>query len=554
MTLYPFSSNIPTPTRRSPQAQQRVDELATKIFTPYELQKLRTYIPGIRFVIEEAEQYSQNILEDDPREELITKLRKFVGSVYIYDILTNLMRDINERVRRATDSALGETSVSQMAKLVNALRGFVAYGVDVDGAVKGTDGRILDADQKAANAQVYLYRIPADVLAKITLLQDYRSDPTVGPDNKEQRLEQSIPGVPGPGGVGLVPDITSGCDIHRLPVSGIASTSQAKYIRAFKLSHNALPSYSLLLGGDPTDCSIPARLIQQLASSEIDCSYLGIHHRERLSALGLDFPPDVKLAVVKSRQAVKKDFYQPRPGAAAVNYADTFSNNDRGIQVKTIDGTQSVVVHAHPFINGNPLAGTVPIDDFRFTSEYTTAAAGDTEAVKSAGMKPFYTFDNVIAKFIKRDILSFNRLRTSILNNIDQWAKSNGALLMVNNTGGTKGGPGYYSDLLTADYFVSGLPQPGCPSGSAPVFYDRDPSDPKARVVDQYIVAADNTLVENPDARYGPICQRRKGVRDIMSGAPDIDAMGGYANFPQHFMRAYRKRKPAARKSTRSRR
>eukprot|EP00899_Mesostigma_viride_P025462 jgi/Mesvir1/60/Mv18875-RA.1 len=168
--------------------------------------------------------------------------------------------------------------------------------------------------------------------------------------------------------------------------------------------------------------------------------------------------------------------------------------------------------------------------------------------------KTFYTFPNIIHKFIKRDILSFNRLRTSILNNVDQWAKSNGALLSVNETAGVKGGPGYYSKLLSADYFVSGLPQPGCPSGSAPVFYDRDPSDPKARVVDQYIVAADNTLVENPDARYGPICQRRKGVRDIMSGAPDIDAMGGYANFPQHFMRAYRKRKPAARKSTRSRR
>eukprot|EP00899_Mesostigma_viride_P026789 jgi/Mesvir1/7295/Mv19111-RA.1 len=496
MTLYPFSSNIPTPTRRSPQAQQRVDELATKIFTPYELQKLRTYIPGIRFVIEEAEQYQQNILEDDPTEELKTKLRKFVGSVYIYDILTNLMRDINERVRRATDSALGETSISQMAKLVNALRGFVAYGVDVDGAVKGTTGN-LDADQKAANAEVYLYRIPADVLAKITLLQDYVT-PAAGAGTVEQRLEVAVPGVPGPGGVGTIPGARS--DIHRLPVSGIASTSQAKYIRAFKLSHNALPSYSLLLGGDPTDCSIPARLIQQLASPVIDCSYLGVHHRERLSALGLDFPPDVKLAVVKSRHSVMPTYYN--------------TPYDRGHRKLYPDMEQDILL----------------------------------------GQPAFYTFPNIIHKFIKRDILSFNRLRTSILNNIDQWAKSNGALLMVNKTGGIKGGPGYYSDLLTADYFVSGLPQPGCPSGSAPVFYDRDPSDPKARVVDQYIVAADNTLVENPDARYGPICQRRKGVRDIMSGAPDIDAMGGYANFPQHFMRAYRKRKPAARKSTRSRR
>eukprot|EP00899_Mesostigma_viride_P014544 jgi/Mesvir1/23090/Mv17207-RA.1 len=478
MTLYPFSSNIPTPTRRSPQAQQRVDELATKIFTPYELQKLRTYIPGIRFVIEEAEQYSQNILEDDPTEELKTKLRKFVGSVYIYDILTNLMRDINERVRRSTDSALGETSIPQMAKLVNALRG--------------------------------------------------------------------------------------------LPVSGISASSQPQYIRAFKLSHNALPSYSLLLGGDPTDCSIPARLIQQLASPEIDCSYLGIHHRERLSALGLDFPPDVKLAVVKSRQAVKPTYYNtPATTAAIANYNQTWSPNLAGTAVTNINGKVSdTTLFAHPYSSGDPAGGGIPNDDLRFTSEYYDPVAARDHATRRlippadpveeedilVGQKAFYTFPNIIHKFIKRDILSFNRLRTSILNNIDQWAKSNGALLMVNNTGGTKGGPGYYSDLLTADYFVSGLPQPGCPSGSAPVFYDRDPSDPKARVVDQYIVAADNTLVENPDARYGPICQRRKGVRDIMSGAPDIDAMGGYANFPQHFMRAYRKRKPAARKSTRSRR
>eukprot|EP00899_Mesostigma_viride_P000925 jgi/Mesvir1/10833/Mv03537-RA.1 len=491
MTLYPFSSNIPTPTRRSPQAQQRVDELATKIFTPYELQKLRTYIPGIRFVIEEAEQYQQNILEDDPTEELKTKLRKFVGSVYIYDILTNLMRDINERVRRSTDSALGETSIPQMAKLVNAMRGFVAYGVDVDGKVKGTDGRNLDADQKAANAQVYLYRIPADVLAKITLLQDY---------------------VTAAGGVG------ARSDIHRLPVSGIASTSQAKYIRAFKLSHNALPSYSLLLGGDPTDCSIPARLIQQLASPEIDCSYLGIHHRERLSALGLDFPPDVKLAVVKSRQAVKPTYYNtPATTAAIANYNQTWSPNLAGTAVTNINGKVSdTTLFAHPYSSGDPTGGGIPNDDLRFTSEYYDPVAARDHATRLGQ---------------------------------EQRRAPDGE-----QTGGIKGGPAYYSDLLTADYFVSGLPQPGCPSGSAPVFYDRDPSDPKARVVDQYIVAADNTLVENPDARYGPICQRRKGVRDIMSGAPDIDAMGGYANFPQHFMRAYRKRKPAARKSTRSRR
>eukprot|EP00899_Mesostigma_viride_P025573 jgi/Mesvir1/61/Mv18876-RA.1 len=243
------------------------------------------------------------------------------------------MRDINERVRRATDSALGETSVSQMAKLVNALRGFVAYGVDVDGAVKGTDGVSLEADQKAANAEVYLYRIPADVLAKITLLQDYVTAAGGGYENSDwkcysrrrrSRWSSSSPAA---------------SDIHRLPVSGIASTSQAKYIRAFKLSHNALPSYSLLLGGDPTDCSIPARLIQQLASPEIDCSYLGIHHRERLSALGLDFPPDVKLAVVKSRHSVKPTYYNSLlPEQLLQTYRTPGRLTRPGIQVQTLTG------------------------------------------------------------------------------------------------------------------------------------------------------------------------------------------------------------------------
>eukprot|EP00899_Mesostigma_viride_P006711 jgi/Mesvir1/16040/Mv08336-RA.1 len=126
-SMYPMYSSNATPTVRSAQAQQRINDFASKIFTPYELQKLRTYIPGIKFVVEEAGLYTQNIVE---KSHLLDKLRNFVASAYIYDILGSLMRDINERVRRATDSSLLEVDRAEMAKLVNALRGFVATEKD----------------------------------------------------------------------------------------------------------------------------------------------------------------------------------------------------------------------------------------------------------------------------------------------------------------------------------------------------------------------------------------------------------------------------------------
>eukprot|EP00899_Mesostigma_viride_P013875 jgi/Mesvir1/22489/Mv04296-RA.1 len=227
-SMYPMYSSNATPTVRSAQAQQRINDFASKIFTPYELQKLRTYIPGIKFVVEEAGLYKQNIVEKDTGpNSLLPKLQGFVASVYIYDILGSLMRDINERVRRATDSSLLEVDRAEMAKLVNALRGFVACEVNPislrddakalsdaqakwdadlakyiaentgglgakhaddaaaktafeDPAVKGArpSGRLPRTDltigsrARAANEKVYMHRIPPDTMVKITKLYD----------------------------------------------------------------------------------------------------------------------------------------------------------------------------------------------------------------------------------------------------------------------------------------------------------------------------------------------------------------------------------------------
>eukprot|EP00899_Mesostigma_viride_P026367 jgi/Mesvir1/6915/Mv09069-RA.1 len=53
---------VSTPTVRSAEYQTRVEQLAQDIFTGRELQELRTRIPDIQFVIEEAELYKRNLV------------------------------------------------------------------------------------------------------------------------------------------------------------------------------------------------------------------------------------------------------------------------------------------------------------------------------------------------------------------------------------------------------------------------------------------------------------------------------------------------------------
>eukprot|EP00899_Mesostigma_viride_P028953 jgi/Mesvir1/9242/Mv03718-RA.1 len=78
--------------------------------------------------------------------------------------------------------------------------------------------------------------------------------------------------------------------------------------------------------------------------------------------------------------------------------------------------------------------------------------------------------------------------------------------------------------------------------------WTRDPSGIRARVVDPYIRAADGTWVENPEARVGPFCQKRKNIKDVMSGATEYMPTGPLPTFDHPgFASRHRHRRPAAR-------
>eukprot|EP00899_Mesostigma_viride_P017581 jgi/Mesvir1/25824/Mv18181-RA.1 len=137
------------------------------------------------------------------------------------------------------------------------------------------------------------------------------------------------------------------------------------------------------------------------------------------------------------------------------------------------------------------------------------------------GTKVIKSIPNVLHPFIRRDLIAFNRLRSAILNHIDAWWRNAGAIALVSK--GVKDKPWRnFANLMIADYRTSGIPQPSCGPGTGPVFFNMDPSHKdaatKLKIVDPYIVASDGTLVENPNAVYGPVCSRSKGVRDLFSG------------------------------------
>eukprot|EP00899_Mesostigma_viride_P000267 jgi/Mesvir1/10240/Mv08560-RA.1 len=174
MSAYPFFTHVATPTGRSPQMQARVEDLASKIFTPYQLQKLRTYVPDIKFTAEEAKLYEHNIIDTDANFK--KTLREFVASVYVYDILANAMRDINERVANATREGVLDTSRKDLGKIVNSLRGFVALAKDnmdysfMKGREWKKQGFAVPLEGEDINYAVYLNRIPLNVLEQIKKL------------------------------------------------------------------------------------------------------------------------------------------------------------------------------------------------------------------------------------------------------------------------------------------------------------------------------------------------------------------------------------------------
>eukprot|EP00899_Mesostigma_viride_P028845 jgi/Mesvir1/9145/Mv14395-RA.1 len=506
--LYPLPTAVNAPTSRSPEYQKRIYDLAEMHFTGHELQELRTRIPNIRFAIEEADLYKRYIVHQD--RKLLSKLQHFVGSVYIYDLLTANLRELSDRVENATQPALITTSRAEMGKLANALRGYVAVECDDTGNTKIT--------QAKANEKVYLSRIPHNIIANISTLEK----------------QAAMTGVPGKG------DST----IKALQSAGPMG-SEAFGIRAFELAPQNVPSPTYLLDNHPADDCMPARLIYQLASSKIDCSYLSMDHRKRLSKLEIDFPP---VTVNLPHPSAAKS-YNVKAATMPGAYLDMGSGNgqinygvDSAVQVTFRNDINAVTI-------GKGGGGDPP--PLRYSTQvYFNPARSATDSL--------YQFDNVIASFIKRDIIAFNALRGQILDKIDVWWKRNGALASMTQTvpAGYADPIQFIQNIQKATYALTGS-IPKCPKGSATVWYDKDPaSDPKARIVDEFIMAADGTRVRNPFAKVG-MCADEPFQADAMTGYPttgySVDPTGphyqvnGARRYKRHSTAARRTRKPARR-------
>eukprot|EP00899_Mesostigma_viride_P027656 jgi/Mesvir1/8075/Mv10526-RA.1 len=498
--LYPLPTAVNAPTSRSPEYQKRIYDLAEMHFTGHELQELRTRIPNIRFAIEEADLYKRYIVHQD--RKLLSKLQHFVGSVYIYDLLTANLRELSDRVENATQPALVTTSRAEMGKLANALRGYVAVECEDDGDTKITQ----------AKAKVYLSRIPHSIIANIKQLEPNADIPT---------------------------PLTIGNALIK-PIQAAGPMGSDTFgIRAFQLSATNVPSPTYLLDNYPADDCMPARLIYQLASPQIDCSYFSIDHRKRLAKLEIDFPPIESRPVYAS---AKKTYgisggippsYINMAGAgnALINHKE-----QSDVTVKLLQNSNDVTFAA---------AG---IEPRRYKSQFESIPAG----------VDFFKFDNVIASFIKRDIIAFNALRGQILDKIDIWWKRNGALACMTQTvpAGYADPIQFIQNIQKATYALTGS-IPKCPKGSATVWYDKDPaSDPKARIVDEFIMAADGTRVRNPFAKFG-MCADEPFQADAMTGYPttgySVDPTGphyqvnGARRYKRHSTAARRTRKPARR-------
>eukprot|EP00899_Mesostigma_viride_P014848 jgi/Mesvir1/23364/Mv21059-RA.1 len=461
-SAYPFYSQVATPTGRSQQTQARINDLATKVFTAYELQKLRAYIPNITFRVEEAKLYQHNILDSD--KMLRFKLQPFVAVVYIYDILTNTMRDINERVVNSTKTSLLNTSRAEVAKILNVLRGFLA----VERSNSNPEDPVAIGK---VNEYVYMTRIPISVLDMIQKIDIADPGDTVKVSKKgliSTKIAAKVIGGK------LIQDKT-----EKDPVA-------AKDVEAFRvfapgpLSYGNPDMISVYLN---TKNTLPAYNFQQDSK---DDSLIGVVDTDKVSS---DCLPSALIPLLFKESFTRGDILTFAPKHVS-NLMALFHD----VPIKT--------------------AKEVNFGDF-----------GEE-------------FPNLIVNFIRRDLIAFNRLRSAILNHIDAWWRNAGALALVSKPEKTAPWRNF-ANLMVADYRVSGIPQPSCGPGTGPVFFNMDPTDPdsagKLKVVDPYIVASDGSLVENPNAVYGPVCSRSKIQRDLFSGGtggayPSMDG-GPLPNF-----------------------
>eukprot|EP00899_Mesostigma_viride_P018571 jgi/Mesvir1/26715/Mv20492-RA.1 len=452
----------------------RINDLASKVFTAYQLQKLRAYVPNISFRVEEAKLYQHNILDTDT--EMMDKLKQFVTAVYFYDILTNTMRDINERVVNSTKTSLMNTSRAEVGKIVNVLRGFVA--------VERSLNNPAEVPKAEINKYVYMTRIPIsvlDMIEKATFRDKIPDEVEVG---KPAVTKIAVKIVKGEFKAGDKDDTkVEDADAHtfRVFAPGPLSYGNPDVITVYSNEVGTVPAYNLA---------------QTLLPNTTPIGTVGTN-------VSLDSLPSALIPLL-----FQKDF----------NATDVLKFAPRHIsQIMALYNPKKIEV----------------VKDVNF------------------GGKP--TIPNLLYQFIRRDLIAFNRLRSAILNHIDAWWRNAGALALVGKEENAGAPWKSYANLAVADYRVSGIPQPSCGPGTGPVFFNMDPADPdsagKLKVVDPYIVASDGSLVENPNAVYGPVCSRSKGVRDLFSGGtggayPSMDG-GPLPNFHGGEARRVRRRKHA---------
>eukprot|EP00899_Mesostigma_viride_P019414 jgi/Mesvir1/27474/Mv07249-RA.1 len=243
------------PYTRSPPRQALVEEMLSHAFSNAERVRLRQQLPGARFVWHEAGMYTA--AERSLGAPLLAKLQVFVGSLYMWDILDCLMKNLSKRWAACQKSCDARGARRDMVRLSNTLRGLVAVKHPV------RDG----AGAAEVNARVYVLKIPSYAYLGVGGLESF-------PVAK-------LPGSFGPRDKLLL----------RVPYAGQKSSWRTDRVRVFGLLTENMVHSNVIEGnrdGFPSDDVVPRRLIFQLVSDRIDPSFLSRTHRDRLVALGLD--------------------------------------------------------------------------------------------------------------------------------------------------------------------------------------------------------------------------------------------------------------------------
>ena len=112
-------SNLPYPlSYRSPPWQQRVDVYAQNYLVPSEIAMCRQL--GLRFLPTEARLIASQ-LAGSP--SLSLKVRKFIGSLYLYDLAYGLLHDMKSQLR-AVLSGGEDVDTGLIMNLLNNIRGY----------------------------------------------------------------------------------------------------------------------------------------------------------------------------------------------------------------------------------------------------------------------------------------------------------------------------------------------------------------------------------------------------------------------------------------------